>query len=343
MSLSPTRLQYILDFVDKRYKPPSTSPDNLPPEFRAIISAAWAPSTRRNYNYSIRRFLDFCNIHHFHFDLTSPTPEITLCHFIVSLITSHSGSYIRSELAALKALHIVYNLEFPSSQRIQYLLRAADNLTPSTSRRQPRNPITLSMLAHLASVLDHSDPLDVCCLAVACCAFWGQARLGELLPATLTIAKHNPLPELSHLRPPSTPAGSRVLHIPWSKTTLAAGASIFLPKQNHPADPISALQLHILTNSPTTGPIFSYRIRGTLVVLSKPKFLARVSSCFTSTNFPHITGHSFRIGGTTELLLRRVDPKVVQVMGRWSSDAFLRYWRSIDILGPLHTELITSL
>jgi hypothetical protein len=25
-------------------------------------------------------------------------------------------------------------------------------------------------------------------------------------------------------------------------------------------------------------------------------------------------------------------------LGRWSSDAFLRYWRSLELLAPLHIE-----
>ena len=38
-------------------------------------------------------------------------------------------------------------------------------------------------------------------------------------------------------------------------------------------------------------------------------------------------GHTFRIGGTTHLLLLGVEPMIVMVIGRWSSKAFLGYWR----------------
>jgi hypothetical protein len=39
-----------------------------------------------------------------------------------------------------------------------------------------------------------------------------------------------------------------------------------------------------------------------------------------AAGYPHTTGHSFRIGGTTELLLPGVTVDVVKAMGRWSSD-----------------------
>ncbi|KAF9218783.1 hypothetical protein BS17DRAFT_642718, partial [Gyrodon lividus] len=61
--------------------------------------------------------------------------------------------------------------------------------------------------------------------------------------------------------------------------------------------------------------------------LTQKKFLARCNSIWTSKGIPVSAGHSFRIGGTTELLLAGVPPDIVKALGRWSSDAFLCYWR----------------
>ncbi|KIK93936.1 hypothetical protein PAXRUDRAFT_143952 [Paxillus rubicundulus Ve08.2h10] len=54
------------------------------------------------------------------------------------------------------------------------------------------------------------------------------------------------------------------------------------------------------------------------------------------------TGHSFCIGGTTELLLAGVPPDVVKALGHWSSDTFLHYWCSLELLAPLHIENLPS-
>ncbi len=53
-------------------------------------------------------------------------------------------------------------------------------------------------------------------------------------------------------------------------------------------------------------------------------------------------GHSFRIGGTTFFLIKGVNPDVVKALGRWSSDAFKKYWRNLEILGILHIELLDT-
>jgi hypothetical protein len=68
--------------------------------------------------------------------------------------------------------------------------------------------------------------------------------------------------------------------------------------------------------------------------------LKRCNNIWSRYGLPTFTGHCFRIGGTTILLLRGVSPYIVKRMGRWSSDAFLKYWRSLEILAPLHAELL---
>jgi len=46
-------------------------------------------------------------------------------------------------------------------------------------------------------------------------------------------------------------------------------------------------------------------------------------------------GHGFRIGGTTHLLLLGINPWIIMVQGRWSSQAFLGYWRQCEEILPL--------
>ncbi|KZV82866.1 hypothetical protein EXIGLDRAFT_598966, partial [Exidia glandulosa HHB12029] len=61
--------------------------------------------------------------------------------------------------------------------------------------------------------------------------------------------------------------------------------------------------------------------------LTKAAFLGRLNEIWRAAGMQRITGHSFRIGGTTALLRAGVDPEVVKMAGRWRSDSFLRYWR----------------
>ncbi|KAG1731795.1 hypothetical protein EDD22DRAFT_788407, partial [Suillus occidentalis] len=60
--------------------------------------------------------------------------------------------------------------------------------------------------------------------------------------------------------------------------------------------------------------------------LTKQKLLTRCNTIWLLAGFKSVTGHSFWIGGTTEMLLSGVPPDVVKALGHWSSDTFLHYW-----------------
>ena len=67
----------------------------------------------------------------------------------------------------------------------------------------------------------------------------------------------------------------------------------------------------------------------------RPWFLARCNQVWRDAGLLELSGHCFRIGGATELLLHGTPPDVVAVQGRWKSKAFLDYWRRIESILPL--------
>jgi hypothetical protein len=60
--------------------------------------------------------------------------------------------------------------------------------------------------------------------------------------------------------------------------------------------------------------------------MAKSWFLRRCDIIWKNTSLLRVFGHSFRIGGSTELLLAGVAPKIMAVLGGWTSLAFLLYW-----------------
>ncbi|KIO03807.1 hypothetical protein M404DRAFT_144593 [Pisolithus tinctorius Marx 270] len=64
-------------------------------------------------------------------------------------------------------------------------------------------------------------------------------------------------------------------------------------------------------------------------------FLQRCNQIWTSAGYPDMPGHTFHIGGATELLLQGVPPDIVTTQGRWKSQAFLDYWHQISSILPL--------
>ncbi|EJD38969.1 hypothetical protein AURDEDRAFT_42283, partial [Auricularia subglabra TFB-10046 SS5] len=74
--------------------------------------------------------------------------------------------------------------------------------------------------------------------------------------------------------------------------------------------------------------LFSYRdADGSLRPLTKRAFLGRLNEIWSAAGMKTVSGHCFRIGGTTALLKLGVDTDIVKISGRWKSDSFLRYWR----------------
>jgi hypothetical protein len=253
-----------------------------------------------------------------------------------------AGGTARSAVAAVKAWHIIHDAPWKGGLRLRYTLKGVEKLAPSSSTREERPPVTKEMVNQLKRGLNLSIPEDAAVFAAACCAFWGQIRLGEILSDTQGTYVEGRIPLGSDFGPPATPAGTRVLRLPWTKTKGAKGDNSILCRQNSATDPVDATINHVSVNNiPPDQPLFSYRNdKGRLVCLSRRKFLQRCNNVWKKHGVPSITGHSFRIGGTTHLLIAGVNPDVVQAMGRWNSEAFLIYWRRLDILAPLHAEFL---
>jgi hypothetical protein len=204
------------------------------------------------------------------------------------------------------------------------------------------------MLKDLYHDLDLTAHLDAAIYAVATMAFYGQLRLCEICSDREVYNTFNckTLPNLSNLKPPHTPAGSRMLHLPWTKVKRNIGEDVAICSQRGVTNPINALHQHIQINmidDPNIA-IASYLTpRGTRKLLTTSKFLKKCNEIWRAHNRQRYTGHCFRISGTTHYLLQAINPDVVRIMGCWSSDAFIRYWRQLDVVATVHTENHTSL
>ncbi|KAF5387865.1 hypothetical protein D9615_000293 [Tricholomella constricta] len=318
-------------------------PSSLQAHTESVISCAWKPSTSAGYSRAIQQFFTFCSDTGVPPSACLPASEDLLCAFAASFSGLLAGNSIRSKCAALRSWHILNGLPWLGGTHLSYTIKGCEASRPASSFASKRAPVTSNMLSTLLSGLDLNDCRDSCVASVATTAFWGQLRLGELLPDRESLVPERLLPSWSHLGPPNA-NGSRVLHLPQSKTSGSAGEDVVIMRQSA-ADPVACLLGHQRINAVDDSWLLSwYRSSdGMPVALSKRKFLARCNSILAGVGFPPISGHSFHIGGTTHFLLADVPPDVVKLMGRWSSDSFFRYWHCLEIIAPLHAELLQPL
>ncbi|KAF8547565.1 hypothetical protein OG21DRAFT_1490117 [Imleria badia] len=316
---------------------PSTAKINL------ALSHAWADSTSAKYQSSLDCFLQFCKSEHIPPHLQLPASDDLLCAFAASKVGSVSAGTVQGYLAVVKAWHVLNNKPWLGSHHIRYILNGVANLAPPSSSKPPRAPATHSMLVLLAFNLNLTSSLDSCCFAAACMAFWAQLRLHEVLSPYEKSFSSSSTVCRSHLNPPFNEKGSRLDFLPFTKVAKFRGESVIICRQADTSDPIDALNIHLLINDPPNDlPLFSYHSQQGWHCLTSQKLLLRCNAIWSAASLTPFTGHSFCIGGTTELLLSNVPPDVVKALGHWSSDAFLHYWRSLELLAPFHAELLPS-
>ena len=76
------------------------------------------------------------------------------------------------------------------------------------------------------------------------------------------------------------------------------------------------------TRNKSTGPLYIF-IDGKYLTR---QFVANLLS-LALPHVPNINTHSFRIGGASAAASAGIPDSVIQILGRWSSDAYKRYLR----------------
>ena len=302
------------------------------------IQGGWANSTLKRYTGTIKQFLRFCDVERVPEHMRFPADEFVLCAFAASSFRRHAGGTPRSRMTALKAWHAAHNVEWRGSTRLRYILNGVHNFAPSSSRQPPRPPVNATMLGLLIQELDLSSPFDAAVAACAVTAFWGQCRLGELLPSLSSTLPPSPLPTRADFKRSLRNPNACILRLPRTKTH-RHGQDVVLVDQRAPINPITLLKNHIRVNRIHSHHLlFSFLSDDGLAIVTKKMFLRRCNSIWSNLGYPRTTGHCFRIGGTTELLTAGVPPEIVRATGRWSSESFFRYWRSLDDIAPRHVR-----
>ena len=139
----------------------------------------------------------------------------------------------------------------------------------------------------------------------------------------------------------ATPDGTdtAALRLPWTKTTKNKGFTASITDVDDESSALPAIRHHLATNPnvPANAPFFAFETGDNekgWAPMTKTWFMKRCNEVWAAEGLEVLTGHCFRIGGATELLLRGVPPEVVQALGGWKSQAFLEYWRKIDSIIP---------
>jgi integrase len=305
------------------------------------LAHSHAPKTSKNYDYAVRRYIQFAaSIGYSETDALPASEELILLWICEGLGKTGPGT-AKQNLSALRAWHIKQRLPWHRPECIPFISKALREFWPRESKKPAsRPPITSAMIMMLVKAWQGGTPKELCALAIALVAWCGQCRLGELLPESLSSIDYKRLPRRVHWSGPirSNPNASE-LNLPWTKTNQFDGDKIFLLRQRYPLNATHSLSHHFAASPLTPERLLcEFGAKRSSSFLSKESFMIMCNAVWSKAGLPHITGHSFRIGGTTALLCSGVNPDVVKKLGRWSSDAFLIYWRSLGHLFSKHAS-----
>lgn len=307
---------------------------------RSAVDKSTTKETRNRQRANLRMFIEFCAENDIHRKEVFPSSEKLLCFFASSFKGRLSGKTVRRRIGAIKAWHARQKMPWHGGDLLKKVLKGVDKATPASSVKEQRPGVKRKWLVYLQEDLDMSIPKNKAVLATADTALYSQLRLGEILSDKKSIEKYDftSLPAVKHFRD-SPENETKLLFLPKTKSE-PLGVDVVVPHQSNSTNPIKATEEHIRANKlERKHPLFAYRDeKGKLVALTRKEFLKVCNQVWKKRGLPRITGHCFRIGGTTHYLLHGVPPDVVKRFGRWKSDAFLRYWRSLDKLAASYLE-----
>ncbi|GJF00473.1 hypothetical protein PsYK624_167610 [Phanerochaete sordida] len=255
----------------------------------------------------------------------------------------------RKYLSAVCAWHLAQGWPNPLSaedhRRINWSLRGLTNMQ-GARKRPPRPPITLQMLVVLRLELDLDDPFDACVWAMACCAFWGLMRFGEV-----SVKSRSHFDPDKHLTRADAHYGVDIdgypffrLHLPSAKTAQPGDVQeVHLSQQGFLCPHDALFNLHRVVPATASDPLFSWRdAHGDVRPMVRARALERINGILGRHGWGTTFGHSFRIGGASFLLSQGVSPEIVRILGRWRSLAYEVYIRAFEQAASRHVANLSQ-
>lgn len=256
-----------------------------------------------------------------------PLCETILIQYVCMLARSIRHDSIKTYLSGIQfsAIRAGFDRTIPPMQRLFYVMRGIRRFQAFHSRQPPKKPILVNQLRDLFTFVSRKySAFDRSMLRTAMAfAFFGMLRASEY-----TVS------HTSHFTPNSTLLCEDIslvvdcihIFIKSSKTDpFRSGVSIRIGRTGGGCCPVAAFASFRALRSRWTGPLCSFADGS---FLTRQRLSSILQECFPGVN---INTHSFRIGGASAAAAAGIPDSTIQILGRWSSDAFLRYLRFDDV------------
>ena len=260
---------------------------------------------------------------------------ISVPHLSVFIAYLHTQGYSPASIIAHSSsigyLHRLLGFSNPMlSTLIQKLLSGVTRVTPPSP---PRLPITIGILAQLIYAVDHLVPQyyhKYLIRAMLTVGFFGLMRIGELTKSKeglvplnlnqLTITPHLILINITHFKHNQN---LRPVEVP------------IQPQTFRDICPVHHLTQYLQIRGNQPGPLFSFP---TLKPIPRQFFSSRLAKLIRFAGFQteRYKSHSLRIGGASYYASLGYSDNQIRLLGRWDSNAFIKYIRSSRAITTNH-------
>lgn len=287
-----------------------------------------APSTWSTYQSGVNSYQTFCAQI---FTQMFPLTEINLQRYVVASARRLSYKTLKVYLAGVQYQSFLQGFDqtMLSMPRLHYTLRGIRREQGNRFARPRRIPVTVAQLhtiLHRIQFLRFTDVQKKMFLAAASLAFFGMLRSSEYTCTTQT-SFHNNSDLAVHDVWFSNNHQVMFIRIKASKTDpFRAGCVIRVGATGTSVCPIALMDQYLSVRPVGPGPLFwhshqRYLTRNDMVVLLRSVF----------PTLSNVNTHSFRIGGASSAASAGISDSNIQILGRWTSDAYRRYLHFSDL------------
>lgn len=311
------------------------------PAGKHLALSGWAGGTLSGYSSGMSKFAEFKMKTRGYFDEDTPISDEDIYDFIAWAGESKAEKTngpdkviasvtIKKYLDGIRAWHMVKHLAKPSADRdvVSTLLNATKRNEEEKELVTVKQPIMIRQLFKLIKeTTGKTDELQLVG-SVALIAFWGMARLGELMRQSreegAILRSHVEFGEKG---------GKRFAKIHLRKAKSAKPGevqTIHLQQQMNVLDPVSALErvLRLNEGGDRDDLLFASHSPKGLTTMKKPRFIKLVEQSWGKAGVEKWSGHSFRVGGASIRYNLGTPVKTIAKQGRWKSLAYLRYFKA---------------
>ena len=297
------------------------------------FQSALAPSSQRTYSSAQQRYLGFCTAAGL---APLPATERQLCQFASFLASGNlTHSTIKGYLSAVCHLHIASGLSdpgIPNMPNLEGVLKGIKAMQARAhSSARTRLPITPPIIRRIGEVWETQGPSQdhVMLWAAVTLCFFGFLRSGEV-----TVPSDAAFDPTAHLTfddikvdSITNPTSLKICFKASKTDPFRRGVDIVVGRTNDKLCPVTAVLAYLVTRGNDPGFLFKFQDGRHL---TKSRFVEAVRQALGRAGFDPMAyaGHSFRIGAATTANARGINDSTIQMLGRWSSSAYLGYIRT---------------